>query len=91
MFGPQVPKFYRGVGCPHCYNTGYIGRIAVFEILQVTSKVRSAIAARMGREVVEGQIREGEHFVSLRTNAIRLVLEGVTTSNEVLRVINEEE
>jgi len=87
----RVPAFYRGAGCPHCYNTGYIGRIAVFEILQVTSKVRSAIASRQGREVVEEQIREGEHFVSLRTNAIRLVLEGVTTSSEVLRVVNEEE
>ncbi len=87
----RIPTFYRGAGCPHCYNTGYIGRIAVFEILQVNSKVRSAIAARMGREVVEEQIREGGHFVSLRTNAIRLVLEGITTSNEVLRVINEEE
>ena len=90
-FGGQIPTFYRGVGCPNCYNTGYIGRIAVFEILQVTSKVRSAIAARLGREVVEEQIKEGSHFVSLRTNAIRLVLEGVTTSSEVLRVINEEE
>ncbi len=90
-FGAQIPKFYRGAGCPHCYNTGYIGRIAVFEILQVTSKVRSAIAARLGREAVEEQIKEGSHFVPLRTNAIRLVLEGVTTSSEVLRVINEEE
>lgn len=90
-FGGQMPKFYRGTGCPHCYNTGYIGRIAVFEIFHVTSAIRSAIASRLGRDAVEAQIKEGENFVSLRTNAIRLVLEGVTSSDEFLRVINEED
>ena len=90
-FGDEIPKFYRGRGCPHCYNTGYIGRIAVFEMFHITQDIRTAIASRMGRKAVEAAIKEGEHCVSLRTNAIRLVLEGITTSSEVLRVINEEE
>ncbi len=90
-FCSEAPKFYRGKGCPHCYNTGYIGRIAVFEMFQITPEIRSAIASRQGREAVEARLREGEHFVSLKTNATRLVMEGITTSSEVLRVINEEE
>ena len=90
-FGIQTPKFYRGTGCPNCYNTGYIGRIAVFEIFHVTSSIRSAIASRQGREAVEAQIKEGENFVSLKSNALRLVMEGITSTDEVLRVINEDE
>ena len=90
-FGGMLPKFYRGRGCPNCFNTGYVGRIGVFEMFSITPEIRSAIASRKGRQAVEAQIKEGEHFVSLRTNAARLVLEGITTVGEVLRVINEEE
>jgi len=85
-------QFYRGAGCPNCFNTGYRGRIAVFEMLPVTSKVRSLIGEGAGRTAIEEELkRPGSGFVSLRENAIRLVKEGTTTVEEVLRITNEED
>ncbi len=85
-------KFYRGTGCSECYNTGYHGRIAVFEMLPVTRAVRTLISNRATRAALEQELKSpSSGFVSLHSNALRLVLEGVTTSEEVLRVINEED
>ena len=84
-------RFYRGAGCPNCFDTGYRGRIAVFEMLPVTIRIRDMINARKGREAIEKALRApGSGFVSLQENAARLVKEGITTVEEVLRVVNEE-
>lgn len=82
-------RLYRGAGCPECFNSGYRGRIGVFEMLNITGPVRSLISARAGRDAVEAELKKGG-FVSLHENALRLVREGVTTGEEVLRVINED-
>ena len=79
--------FYRGSGCPDCYNTGYKGRIAVFEMLTVDSGLRRLISVSAEREKMEEYLKRTD-FVSLHDNAVRLVKEGVTTGEEVLRVIN---
>ena len=85
-------QFFRGAGCPECFNTGYRGRVAVFEMLPVTSAIRALISRRASREEIERTLKSPESgFVSLRENALRLVREGVTTGEEVLRVINEED
>ncbi|MBO4277686.1 MAG: Flp pilus assembly complex ATPase component TadA [Clostridia bacterium] len=85
-------KFYHGAGCPECFNTGYRGRVAVFEMLPVNSKVRALISKRASREEIESALKSEESgFVSLRDNALRLVKEGLTTGEEIIRVINEED
>ena len=86
----QGPKFYRGKGCPHCFNTGYIGRIAVFEMFPINAKIRSLISANSGRDALEKYLKESSEFVTLWENGLNLVYEGVTTSDEILRVINED-
>jgi type IV pilus assembly protein PilB len=84
-------KFYRGRGCPDCFNTGYRGRIAVFEMLPVTHAIRSLIYEQRGHDAIEAELRKPENnFVSLRENAMRLMLEGTTTPDEVRRIVNEE-
>ncbi len=84
--------FYRGRGCPQCFHTGYRGRIAVFEMLEINAKLRSMIGRRATREEIETELKKPESgFVSLRRNALRLVLEGVTTGAEVMRVVSEED
>ena len=84
-------KFYRGAGCSQCFESGYRGRTAVFEMLPVTHKVRNMISERKSRDDIEAELKKpASGFVSLRENALRLVLEGVTTGEEVLRVVNEE-
>ena len=85
-------QFYRGEGCPDCFDTGYRGRIAVFEIMPITARVRDMISHRAGRTAIEQELKApGSGFVSLRENALRLVREGITTSEEVLRVTNQED
>ncbi len=83
--------FYKGAGCPECFDTGYRGRIGVFEMLPITQEVRHLIEHGEGREKIERALKgEGSGFISLHDNGVRLVREGITTSKEVLRVINEE-
>ena len=85
-------EFYRGEGCPNCFDTGYRGRIAVFEMLPITRRVRTMIADGSSRTQIEEELKSPEAgFVSLRENALRLVKEGITTSSEITRVINEED
>lgn len=89
--GRESLKFYRGTGCAECYNTGYRGRIAVFEILSIDSKIRNLIYMNAGREAIDKALYEdGSKFVSLRQNAVRRVLEGTTTAEEAVRITNEE-
>ena len=83
---------YRGKGCPQCFDTGYRGRIAVFEILTIDRKLRNMIADKRSREELDEELKKtGHSFVSLRQNAIRLVKEGLTTGDEILRVIHDDE
>ena len=83
-------RFYRGKGCPECFDTGYRGRIAVFEMLPITRQVREMIDKKKIRSEIETELKKPESgFISLRENAVRLVLEGVTTASEVMRVTNE--
>ena len=83
--------FYRGKGCPECFDTGYRGRTAVFEIFPLTIKVRRMVAARATREDIEKVLMDpASGFVSLKDNALKLVEEGMTTRDEVLRVIYED-
>jgi len=86
---PVVPgrKFYRGKGCPHCFNTGYRGRTAVFEILVINSAVRQAIADSVPHSQLMEQIHESD-FEPLINDCVRLVLDGTTTVEEAYRTVN---
>ncbi|MBO5574230.1 MAG: Flp pilus assembly complex ATPase component TadA [Clostridium sp.] len=88
---PAGPKriLYKGAGCPDCYNSGYKGRAAVFEILIISREIRDLISAGANRAQVDAVLHApGSDFVTLQENAARMVLEGVTTVDEVNRVIN---
>ena len=83
--------FYKGSGCPKCFDTGYRGRTGVFEIFPLNIKIRRMIAAGAGREALENMMNDpSSKFVSLKNNAVRLVEQGVTTTDEVLRVVYED-
>ena len=83
-------KFKVGKGCQHCFNTGYSGRIAVFEIMMVTPAIRELIYQKSGRSAIEAELKKPENnFVSLKEAATKLVFEGVTTVYEVMRITNE--
>ena len=83
-------QFFRGKGCPDCFNTGYRGRIAVFEMLPIDRDIRRLIYVQAGRDAIEEALKApGKNFISLRENCLRLLREGVTTGEEVLRIVNE--
>ena len=84
-FPPGEYRFYKGTGCGECFNTGYRGRTGAFEILNVTPRVRQAIHARSLKGLEEAM--EAASFQPIMENCRRLVLEGVTTVEEVHRVL----
>jgi type IV pilus assembly protein PilB len=84
-------KFYRAKGCPQCFNTGYKGRIGVFEIITFNRKIRQAVLNHLDRESVLDVVADSEDFVSLSENCRRLVLEGTTTVEEAKKCMNTDD
>ncbi len=80
-------RFYRGKGCPHCYHTGYVGRTGVFEILIMDSDFRRAVSAGSHKTELAGCVKKGT-FTSLLESCRKLVLAGVTSTDEVFGVLN---
>ena len=82
--------YYKAVGCEVCNHTGYRGRTAIHELLDMSDSIRELIIARKpGSEVRRTAIQEG--LGSLRESALRLVFEGQTTLHEINRVTFVEE
>jgi type IV pilus assembly protein PilB len=77
-------KFYYGKGCPVCSGTGYKGRVAVYEIMEMTDTVNQAVLANVAEfKLRKIAIREGMR--TLRQEALQKAQEGVTTLDEVLK------
>ncbi len=77
--------FYRGEGCEKCFHTGYRGRIGVFEVLPVEERLKQAIAGG-SRKNLEEAMKSCRHC-SIWENCRELVKEGITTAEEVIRVM----
>ncbi len=80
--------FYKAVGCDQCNHTGYRGRIGIYEVMRVTDKLRRLIAA----QAPEDQIREAAlsgGMISLGEDGLAKVKSGITTPEELLRVVTE--
>jgi len=78
-------QIYKAVGCENCFSTGYRGRIGIFEIMVLTERLKSLIlktfdSSRIKAEAVRQKMR------TLRVDGMQKVLEGTTTTEEVLRV-----
>jgi type IV pilus assembly protein PilB len=82
--------FYRNVGCDACNHTGYRGRSAIHELLDMTDNVREMIIERRPGSEIRRQA-EKEGLSSLRESAVKKVFAGVTTLYEINRVTFVEE
>jgi len=78
----------KGKGCVQCRKTGYQGRVGIYEIFEVTERIRQHIGNQTSLESIAKISRE-EGMSTLRESAIRNMLKGVTTYSEVLRVTSE--
>jgi type IV pilus assembly protein PilB len=77
-------KFYRGGGCEICNNTGYKGRVGLFELLIMTNSLRDLIMQNCQTEELRNAA-EKEGMVTLRTAGMKAMYEGTTTVDEVVR------
>ena len=81
--------FYRANGCSECNNLGYKGRVAIMEALEITEEIRNLILT----EAPESQIKKAalsSGMLPIKDVAMRKVLQGETTLEEVMRVIGDE-
>jgi MSHA biogenesis protein MshE len=83
-------KFKRGVGCPHCNNTGYHGRIGVFELLELNEEMADALRRGDSGEFAQAA-RRSPNFRTLSENALDYARQGITTLEEVIRISGDNE
>ncbi len=80
---------YHGVGCKLCHNSGYKGRLGVYEVLEVSKEIRKLIASQADADLINQQaLKEGMR--SMLDDALIKVQKGETTIEEVIRVTKSE-
>jgi type II secretory ATPase GspE/PulE/Tfp pilus assembly ATPase PilB-like protein len=81
----RTHTFYEGVGCIECNGTGYKGRMAICELLDLTDRIREMILEKRPTSEIKKMARE-EGMRFLRESAVERVLNGVTTLREINKV-----
>jgi len=81
-------RIYYGKGCQVCHNTGYEGRVGIFEVLEVNNEIRKAIVEKKDAGVL-AVLAEKEGMIPMIEDGIEKVKNGVTTIEEVIRVTKE--
>lgn len=76
--------YYKGKGCYQCFDTGYRGRIGVFEILPINSNLRDKISSGINGTELRKIVSETSDFTPMIVNGRKLVEEGITTIDEIV-------
>jgi len=89
---PKVPendiKLYKGKGCAECGNTGYKGRLGIFEVMQISEKIAKLTLEKADSITIEKEaIAEG--MITMKQDGYLKVMRGETTMEEVIRVAQE--
>ncbi|MCP4523152.1 MAG: type II/IV secretion system protein [Candidatus Gracilibacteria bacterium] len=79
-------KLYEGKGCEKCGDTGYLGRIGIYEIISLNENLKTLIRDGGSTEEILGEARHGD-FISLKEDGVLKAIKGFTTIEELLRVI----
>jgi type IV pilus assembly protein PilB len=77
-------KFYYGKGCARCNNSGYKGRVGIYELLIMSDEIRDAIAAEASGDDLRDIARQ-QGMTTLRESGLKLIFDGQTTIDEVVR------
>ena len=93
VLGPLYPKSYqdktlrlvKGKGCHECGQSGYLGRIAIFEVLKITTTINKMILQQASGKEIEAVSRK-EGLIMMKQDGYLKAIEGITTIEEVLRV-----
>ena len=79
-------RFYEGKGCEECGNLGYKGRVAIYEVVEISDRIQDMMAEKKNSESeVEDQAKK-EGMISIRQDGILKVIQGMTTISEIERV-----
>lgn len=78
-------KLYRGEGCDKCGNSGYTGRVGIFEVLSMSETLSQMVLDHVSASTLSEQAQK-EGMLTLQQDGVLRVLEGVTTLEEVMRV-----
>ncbi len=90
-YAPTIPMHLRrGVGCPHCFNTGCHGRVGIFEMLDITTNMADALRDNSVRQF-NAAAHNHPNYRPLAAAALDLAFAGIITLDEVLRVSAEVE
>lgn len=85
---PAKLQFFQGKGCSDCSQTGYKGRIGIFEVLELTNDMKDMVAKKAsGTEINEKAVQNG--MVTLRQDGIMKAIDGLTSLEEVWRVTKD--
>lgn len=80
-------KFYKGKGCARCGSTGYMGRVALAEVLDVNDAIKAIIMDNK-KNITLDDLVKNQNFITMKQDGIIKVLLGLTTIEEVLRTVN---
>ena len=83
--GVKVTHLWRGRGCSHCMDTGYRGRIAIFELLAIDDELRDLVVAKATAHQIK-DLAVSKGMRTLRQDGLLKAIKGVTTIDEVFRV-----
>jgi type IV pilus assembly protein PilB len=77
---------HRGLGCPACFQTGYLGRTGVFEIMEINEELRELIFQQIPKDILR-RVACDLGMQTLKSSTVDKVLEGTTTVEELYRVV----
>jgi type IV pilus assembly protein PilB len=78
---------HRGLGCPSCFQTGYLGRMGIYEIMEVSEELRELIFQQIPKDVLR-RMAVDLGLQTLRQSVVDKILEGTTTVEEAYRVVS---
>ncbi len=84
----QKVEFYRGKGCGKCSNSGFSGRVGIFEVLLMNEEIKNMVTIKMSANDIRKRALE-QGMTTLYSDGIEKIKKGITTIEEVLRVTEE--
>jgi len=86
----EAVTFYRGEGCPACKNSGYQGRVGIYELMEMSDDIRGLIVAKASSSAIKASAAQ-KGSKTLRQEGLIRAASGITSVEEVLRVTQEAE
>ncbi|MDP9301342.1 MAG: Flp pilus assembly complex ATPase component TadA [Actinomycetota bacterium] len=83
---PEIPQLFKSQGCPACSNTGYRGRIGLYEVMQMSEEIERLTVERASADAIR-TVAVQQGMMTLRDDGLEKARMGITTLDEVARVV----